>query len=160
MRSARSKVSARTILFDANHNGAGCATRHLLIAISTQAADAADLFSQMARMMPRNLGTRGIVSHVYAAPKKPGLPGQKGWRAANPALGIFRQPGRPGPNRPNRLPDAECGNTFRNLCLNQRGFNGQSISSQWMSGSPAAALSWNMAVRRYGVDLICRVVLT
>lgn len=91
----------------------------LLIAISTQAAQDADLFStwldrQEAAQDPR------IVSHVYTAPEECELDDRKAWAAANPALGKFRsledveKEAKEAMDMPANEPD------FRNLILNQR----------------------------------------
>lgn len=91
----------------------------LLIAISTQAADDADLFSQWLDDA-ENSGDPRIVSHVYAAEKDAELLDKKAWKAANPALGLFRNLDdlAEQAKQAKRMPSAE--NTFRNLCLNQR----------------------------------------
>lgn len=104
---------------DAITTSQGAHESPLLIAISTQAADDADLFSIWLDDAKKS-GDHRIVAHVYEAPKDCDLQDQKAWKAANPALGVFR-------NRDDlaeqakqaaRMPSAE--NTFRNLCLNQR----------------------------------------
>jgi len=104
---------------DAITTAQGAHSAPLLIAISTQAADDADLFSQWLDDAEKS-GDPRIVSHVYAAPKDAGLLDKKGWRAANPALGIFRNLDdlAEQAKQASRMPSAE--NTFRNLCLNQR----------------------------------------
>lgn len=89
----------------------------LLIAISTQAATDADLFSLWldgAAESPR------IVSHVYSAPEDCALDDEAAWRAANPALGVFRseQDMRDFAEQAKVLPAKE--NSFRWLYLNQR----------------------------------------
>ena len=104
---------------DAITTAQGAHSAPLLIAISTQAADDADLFSQWLDDAEKSADPR-IVSHVYAAPKDAGLLDKKGWRAANPALSIFRNLDdlTEQAKQASRMPSAE--NTFRNLCLNQR----------------------------------------
>jgi len=104
---------------DAITTAQGAHSAPLLIAISTQAADDADLFSQWLDDAEKSADPR-IVSHVYAAPKDAGLLDKKGWRAANPALSIFRNLDdlAEQAKQASRMPSAE--NTFRNLCLNQR----------------------------------------
>lgn len=89
----------------------------LLVAISTQAATDADLFSTW-------LDDAGddphIVSHVYTAPKDCDLMDEAGWRAANPALGEFRSLDglRREMAQAQRMPSKE--NSARWLYLNQR----------------------------------------
>ena len=104
---------------DAITTAQGAHEAPLLIAISTQAADDADLFSQWLDDAERSADPR-IVSHVHAAKKDAGLLDKRGWRAANPALGIFRSLDdlAEQAKQAARMPSAE--NTFRNLCLNQR----------------------------------------
>ena len=91
----------------------------LLIAISTQAATDADLFSNWLDDAA-NAKDRRIVSHVYTAPEDCALNDKKSWRAANPALGKFRslQDMADFARQAARLPAKE--NSFRWLYLNQR----------------------------------------
>jgi phage terminase large subunit-like protein len=93
--------------------------RALLIAISTQAPTAADLFSIWLDDA-RNSQDPHIVCHVHSAPPECDLMDRDAWRAANPALGIFRSltDVEEAAERAARLPTAE--NTFRWLFLNQR----------------------------------------
>ena len=65
----------------------GAHANPLLIAISTQAATDADLFSIWLDDAAAAKDRR-IVSHVYSAPKDCQLSDQKAWKIANPALGI------------------------------------------------------------------------
>lgn len=104
---------------DAITTAQGAHSDPLLLAISTQAATDADLFSQWLDDAA-NSNDPKIVSHVYAAPKDADLLDKKGWKAANPALGTFRslQDLEEQAKQAARMPSAE--NTFRNLCLNQR----------------------------------------
>jgi phage terminase large subunit-like protein len=104
---------------DAITTAQGAHTEPLLLAISTQAADDADLFSvwlddALASQDPK------IVCHLYTAPKDAELLDEHGWKAANPALGLFRslEDLAEQAKQAVRMPSAE--NTFRNLCLNQR----------------------------------------
>lgn len=91
----------------------------LLIAISTQAATDADLFSNWLDDAA-NAKDRRIVSHVYTAPEDCALNDKKSWRKANPALGKFRslQDMADFARQAARLPAKE--NSFRWLYLNQR----------------------------------------
>ena len=74
---------------DAITTSQGAHESPMLIAISTQAADDADLFSIWLDDEKKSADPR-IVSHVYEAPKDCDLQDRKAWKAANPALGIFR----------------------------------------------------------------------
>ena len=65
----------------------GAHANPLLIAISTQAATDADLFSIWLDDAAAAKDRR-IISHVYSAPKDCELSDQKAWKIANPALGI------------------------------------------------------------------------
>lgn len=91
----------------------------LLIAISTQAATDADLFSLWLDDAATSNDPR-IVSHVYAAPEDCDLDDRAAWRAANPALGEFRSEKdmEDFAKQARRLPAKET--TFRWLYLNQR----------------------------------------
>jgi phage terminase large subunit-like protein len=104
---------------DAITTSQGAHENPLLIAISTQAADDADLFSvwiddALASKDPK------IVCHLYAADKSATLLDEEGWKASNPALGSFRSYDDLAEQAKQavRMPSSE--NTFRNLCLNQR----------------------------------------
>lgn len=91
----------------------------LLIAISTQAATDADMFSQWLDDAAQSHDPR-IVAHVHAAPEGCDLMDRSAWSAANPALGAFRseQDMEVFASRALRLPSSE--NSFRWLFLNQR----------------------------------------
>lgn len=104
---------------DAITTSQGAHERPLLIAISTQAPDVSDLFSQWIDDAKQSKDKR-IVSHVYAAEEKAELLDKKAWKAANPALGVYRSLDdlREQAQQAARMPASE--NTFRNLCLNQR----------------------------------------
>jgi phage terminase large subunit-like protein len=104
---------------DAITTAQGAYDEPLLIAISTQAPTDADLFSiwldgAEAAKDPR------IVSHVYSAPEGCALDDEAGWKAANPALDLFRSRKdlEEQAARAKEMPSAQ--NTFRVLCLNQR----------------------------------------
>lgn len=104
---------------DAITTSQGAHEAPLLVAISTQAATDADLFSQWIDDAEKS-GDPRIVSHIYAAPDKCELLDKAAWKAANPALGLFRNLDdlAEQAKQAARMPSAE--NTFRNLCLNQR----------------------------------------
>lgn len=61
----------------------------LYLVISTQAPTANDLLSRMIDSQEANPDPR-TVCHVYAAPNDCALDDEEAWRAANPALGVFR----------------------------------------------------------------------
>ena len=90
----------------------------LLIAISTRASNAADLFEQWIQDA-KTSGDPKIVSHVYSAPEGCDLMDESAWYAANPALGIFRSLDdlRDQLTQAARLPAME--SSARNLLLNQ-----------------------------------------
>jgi phage terminase large subunit-like protein len=104
---------------DAIVTAQGAYNEALLIAISTQAPTDADLFSVWLDDAKRSKD-KGIVSHVYAATEGAPVTDRKAWKAANPALGVFRSlPDlEQQAKEAERMPSKE--NTFRNLCLNQR----------------------------------------
>ena len=91
----------------------------LLIAISTQSPNDADLFSIWLDDAQTSKDRR-IVSHIYQAPKECSLMDESAWKIANPAIGKFRsaEDVREQAERASRMPSAEP--TFRNLVLNQR----------------------------------------
>ena len=104
---------------DAITTAQGAHKAPLLIAISTQAANDNDLFSQWIDDAIRS-NDKKIISHIYAADKDADVLDEKAWYAANPALGIFRSlPDlEEQAKQAARMPSSE--NTFRNLILNQR----------------------------------------
>lgn len=104
---------------DAITTAQGAHAAPLLLAISTQAAEDADLFSQWLDDAANSNDPR-IISHVYAADKEADLLDESAWKAANPALGTFRSYDdlAEQAKQAARMPATE--NTFRNLCLNQR----------------------------------------
>jgi phage terminase large subunit-like protein len=91
----------------------------LLIAISTQAATDADLFSLWLDDAKQS-NDPAIVSHVYSAPADCELDDREAWAAANPALGIFRslKDVEAQAAEAARMPTSET--SFRWLILNQR----------------------------------------
>lgn len=104
---------------DAITTSQGAHAEPLLIAISTQAATDADLFSVWLDDAERSNDPR-IVSHCYTAPDGCDLLDVEAWKAANPALGLFRSEDdlREQMTQAQRMPSME--NTARNLLLNQR----------------------------------------
>ena len=112
----------------------------LLIAISTQAATDGDLFSVWLDDAKKS-GDPRIVSHLHAAPADCDLMDREAWKAANPAMGVFRseQDLEQMATMAVRLPAQE--NSFRWLFLNQR-ISGEApfvSESVWKScGGPVA----------------------
>ena len=104
---------------DAITTSQGAHAEPLLIAISTQAASDADLFSQWIDDAKTSQDPR-IVCHLYAAPEGCDLMDESAWKAANPALGLFRSLDdlREQMTQAQRMPSME--NSARNLLLNQR----------------------------------------
>lgn len=145
---------------DAITTAQGAHDNPLLIAISTQASTDADLLSIWLDDAERSEDPH-IVSHVYAAPDDADLQDMEAWKAANPALGLFRSL----PDlekqaaRAARMPSSE--NTFRNLCLNQRVSTVSPFVSQdaWKAcGAEPAPLEGLAAFG--GLDLSARTDLT
>lgn len=104
---------------DAITTAQGAHKAPLLLVISTQAANDADLLSQWIDDAAKSQDPR-IVSHVYAAPEGSDVMDRAAWKAANPALGVFRslEDLEEQAKQAARMPSAE--NTFRNLILNMR----------------------------------------
>src|SRR5690625_3653776 len=145
---------------DAITTAQGAHDNPLLIAISTQASTDADLLSIWLDDAERSEDPH-IVSHVYAAPPDADMQDMEAWKAANPALGLFRSL----PDlekqaaRAARMPSSE--NTFRNLCLNQRVSTVSPFVSQdaWKAcGAEPAPLEGLAAFG--GLDLSARTDLT
>lgn len=91
----------------------------LQIIISTQAATDADWLSVQIDDA-RHSGDPRIVCHLYTAPDDCDLMDEGAWKAANPALGLFRSEAdlREQMTQAQRMPSME--NSVRNLLLNQR----------------------------------------
>ena len=91
----------------------------LQIIISTQAASDADWLSVQIDDALKS-GDPKIVCHLYAAPEGCDLMDESAWRAANPALGLFRSLDdlREQMTQAQRMPSME--NSARNLLLNCR----------------------------------------
>lgn len=147
---------------DAITTAQGAYESPLLIAISTQAATDADLFSIWLDDAKQS-GDPHIVSHVYEATKDCDLMDERAWRAANPAIGAFRnaEDVRRQAMKAKRMPSAE--NTFRNLTLNQRvSLHSPFVSLDvWKSNGAAVDYSCFDSKRCYvGLDLSSRTDLT
>lgn len=104
---------------DAITTSQGAHAEPLLIAISTAAANDADLLSTWIDDARASQDPR-IVCHVYEAPAGCDLLDESAWKAANPALGTFRSLDdlREQLTQAQRMPSME--NSARNLLLNQR----------------------------------------
>lgn len=104
---------------DAITTSQGAHDHPLLIVISTQAANDADLLSVWIDDALSGSDPHTVVK-LYAAPEDADLMDQAAWRAANPALGLFRSEAdlTEQMKAAERMPSAE--NTARNLLLNQR----------------------------------------
>ncbi len=104
---------------DAITTSQGAHAEPLLIAISTQAASDADLLSVWIDDA-RQSHDPHIVCRVYEAPEGCDLMDEAAWKAANPALGLFRSEAdlREQMKQAQRMPSMA--NTARNLLLNQR----------------------------------------
>ncbi|MBF8722698.1 terminase large subunit [Pseudomonas guariconensis] len=104
---------------DAITTSQGAHEAPLLIAISTQAANDADLLSQWIDDAKISKDPR-IVCRLYAGAEGCDLMDLDAWKAANPALGLFRSETdlREQMQQAERMPSMS--NTARNLLLNQR----------------------------------------
>lgn len=145
---------------DAITTSQGAHAEPLLIAISTQAAHDADLFSVWLDDAKTSADPR-IVCHLYEAPEGCDLLDEGAWRAANPALGIFRSEDdlREQMVQAQRMPSME--NTARNLLLNQRvSTESPFVSLDVWKSCAAAALPFDDEPVFCGLDLSGRTDLT
>jgi phage terminase large subunit-like protein len=145
---------------DAITTAQGAHESPLLVAISTQAADDADLFSQWIDDAV-NSDDPKTVCRVYAAPQDADLLDEDGWKAANPALGTFRSYDDLAEQAKQavRMPSSE--NTFRNLCLNQRVSTvSPFISKEVWKSCAGKVLDFGDAPVWAGFDLSARTDLT
>ena len=145
---------------DAITTSQGAHEAPLLIAISTQAASDADLLSVWLDDARVSADPR-IVCRLYAAPESCDLLDHDAWKAANPALGIFRslEDLREQMTQAQRMPSME--NTARNLLLNQRVSTESPFVSPdvWKScsGQPLPCYQTPLS---FGLDLSARTDLT
>jgi phage terminase large subunit-like protein len=104
---------------DAIVTSQGAYDNPLLIVISTQAPTDADMLSLMIDDAERSQDP-SIVCHVYRAPEECELSDEAAWKAANPAMGLFRSKAdiADKAQKAERMPSSE--NAFRVLYLNQR----------------------------------------
>ncbi|WP_413895800.1 terminase large subunit [Rhodoferax sp.] len=145
---------------DAITTSQGAHAAPLLIAISTSAANDADLLSVWIDDAKSSKDPR-IVSHVYAAPAGCDLMDESAWRAANPALGLFRSLDdlREQLTQAQRMPSME--NSARNLLLNQRiSTVSPFISPSVWQSCAGAVLPFGDAPVYCGLDLSARTDLT
>ena len=151
---------AQDDFIDAITTAQGAHESPLLMAISTQAADDADLFSIWLDDAAGSHDPK-IVCHLYAAPSEAELLDEDGWKAANPALGTFRSYDDLAEQAKQavRMPSSE--NTFRNLMLNQRVSTVSPFISRdvWKSCG-GAVLEFGDAEVFAGLDLSARTDLT
>ena len=140
---------------DAITTSQGAHATPLLIAISTQAPTDNDLFSIWLDDAANSKDPR-IVSHLYAAPPEADVLDEEGWKAANPALGLFRslEDLRELAQQASRMPTSEA--TFRNLILNQR----VEARSPFVSRSVWEAGDLSPAPLRKGVPVFCGLDLS
>lgn len=144
---------------DAITTSQGAHESPLLITISTQAANDADLLSQWVDDALRSKDPR-TVCHLYAAPEGCDLMDEAAWKAANPALGIFRSLDdmREQMAQAERMPSMS--NTARNLLLNQRvSLDSPFISPDVWAACNAEPAPFEGAVYG-GLDLSARTDLT
>lgn len=146
---------------DAITTSQGAHDAPLLIAISTAPANDSDLFAiwiddALASNDPR------IVCHNYTAPPGCELTDKTAWRAANPALGLFRSEDdlREQMTQAQRMPSME--NTARNLLLNQRvSTDSPFISPDVWKSCGSQVLPFDSDTPIYcGLDLSARTDLT
>lgn len=138
----------------------GAYAEPLLIAISTRASNAADLFEQWIQDA-KTSGDPKIVSHVYSAPEGCDLMDESAWYAANPALGIFRSLDdlKEQLTQAARMPSIE--NSARNLLLNQViSTVSPFISPSVWQSCAGAVLPFGDAPVYCGLDLSARTDLT
>lgn len=152
----------RSDFVDALLTAQGAYDDALVFAISTQAPNDGDLFSQWINDALAG-NDPAIVCHLYAAPADCELDDPNAWAAANPALGKFRSTADIAQQAEiaKRMPSAEA--SFRNLMLNQRVevFAPFVTKSVWESnaGEPDEGV-FDTSPVYLGVDLSARVDLT
>lgn len=149
----------RSDFIDAIVTSQGAHENPLLLVISTQAASDADLLSIWLDDAKTSNDPR-IVSHVYAAPPDADLLDREAWKAANPALGIFRSEDDLAEQmkQAKRMPSAE--NSARNLLLNQRvSTESPFVSPEVWSSCGSEPLTLDGPVYA-GLDLSARTDLT
>lgn len=145
---------------DAITTSQGAHAAPLLIVISTQAASDADLLSIWLDDARASSDPR-IVCRLYSAPAGCDLADETAWRAANPALGLFRSEGdlREQMVQAKRMPSME--NSARNLLLNQRvSTESPFVSPDVWKSCGAQPLPFDDGPVYCGLDLSARTDLT
>src|SRR5690625_1449760 len=145
---------------DAIITSQGAHENPLQIVISTQAASDADLLSIWIDDAKASQDPR-IVCHIYAAPDDCELLDEQAWKAANPALGLFRSEDdlREQMTQAERMPSMA--NSARNLLLNQRvSLDSPFISPDVWASCSAAPASLDGVKVYAGLDLSARTDLT
>ncbi|KGQ33952.1 terminase large subunit [Gallibacterium anatis] len=151
---------SQSAFVDAITTAQGAHKHPLLLTISTQAANDADLLSVWIddALTSKDPHT---VCHVYTADKSLSLLDPEAWKQANPALSVFRSEDdiRKLAEKANRMPSFE--NTFRNLNLNQRVSAVSPFVSQdvWKQNGSKPNEAHGLAVYG-GLDLSARTDLT
>ncbi|OBW97472.1 terminase large subunit [Gallibacterium anatis] len=151
---------SQSAFVDAITTAQGAHKSPLLLTISTQAANDADLLSIWIDDAI-NSGDPHTVCHVYSADKDLKITDPKAWKQANPALGVFRSEDdiKKLADKANRMPSFE--NTFRNLNLNQRVSTVSTFVTQdvWKANGEIAPPPMGLSVYG-GLDLSARTDLT
>lgn len=146
---------------DALTTSQGAHADPLLIVISTQSASDQDWLSIQIDDAKASNDPR-IVCHLYAAPEGCDLLDKEAWKAANPALGLFRSEDdlREQMTQAQRMPSME--NSARNLLLNQRvSTESPFISPDVWKSCAAEVLPFDEDTPIYaGLDLSARTDLT
>jgi phage terminase large subunit-like protein len=126
----------------------------LLLAISTQAATDGDLFSDWLDKAASGNDPR-IVSHLYAAPADCELDDREAWKAANPALGVFRSLTDVEDYSRRAIQSPAQESSFRWLFLNQRVEANHPYISRglWEECGGEVAEDWGGAEVFAGLDL-------
>jgi phage terminase large subunit-like protein len=152
-------VGPNSAFVDAVITSQGAHDNPLLLAISTQAATNADLFSIWIDDAPQD---PHCVCHVYSADEGADVLDEDAQRAANPALGVFRNETelKKMAGDASRMPSFE--NTFRNLYLNQRvTVTSPAISKNSWLACAAQTCPMSECIEFYaGLDLSLRTDLT
>mgnify|MGYP000887855270 CR=1 FL=1 len=145
---------------DAITTSQGAHAEPLLIAISTQAANDADLLSTWIDDAKASQDPR-IVCRVYEAPAGCDLLNEAAWKAANPALGLFRSLDDLAEQAKQAARMPSLGNTFRNLILNQRvSTESPFVSPDVWKSCARGIVSLNDTPVFCGLDLSARTDLT
>lgn len=146
---------------DAILTAQGAHKNPLVLTVSTQAASDADLLSIWLDDALASNDPHTVV-RLYAADKDAEIMDEAGWKAANPALGIFRSESdvRNLAEKACRMPSQE--NTFRNLILNQRvSVNAPFISRDVWKANGIEPIPFDRDTTIYGgLDLSARTDLT